>query len=137
MVTPGETADPVFAREQETENIDELPCERIKEPGALDRPGRQVHAEPESGGIDRERGEQQERRSIPVEKRDRRRNEKQNDIQGKNVEIAELMGEQNETDMRPDRIGEDGRRIVPVEEEGRIEKDRGRRKKRDGQLRND
>jgi hypothetical protein len=61
----------------------------------------------------------------------------QNDIQGKNVEIAELMGEQNETNLRFDRTVEDGGRIVPVEEEGRIEKDRGRREKRDGQLRDD
>ncbi len=47
------------------------------------------------------------------------------------------MGEQNETDMRLDGIVEDGGRIVPVEEEGRIEKDRGRREKRDGQLGDD
>ena len=60
-----------------------------------------------------------------------------NDIQRKNVEIAELMGEQYETDMRLDGIVEDSGRIVPAEAEGRIEKDRGRREKRDCQLRDD
>src|ERR1700730_16856762 len=74
-VTPRETANPVFAREQETENIDELPCERVKEPAPLDRQGRQVRAEHKSGGIGRERSEQQERRSMTVEKRDGRSDE--------------------------------------------------------------
>jgi hypothetical protein len=41
------------------------------------------------------------------------------------------MGEQNEPGMRLDGIVEHGGRIVPVEEHGRIENDRGRREKRD------
>ena len=43
-VTPRQPADPVRSGDQETEDINKLPAERIEEPGSLDRPGRQICA---------------------------------------------------------------------------------------------
>ena len=69
-----------------------------------------------------------------MEERDRRSDEKQNDVERQDVEIAKLVGEQNETDMRSHRIVEDGRGVMPIEQIGRVEKKRGRREKRDCHL---
>ena len=58
-VTVRESANPVWPREQEPEDIDKLPCEWVEEPCSLDRPGRQIHAEYEGKSINHKRYERQ------------------------------------------------------------------------------
>ena len=110
-----------------------LPGQRIEKPDALDRPSREVHAKRERIDINADRYQRQNRPCVPVRERDQRRDQHQDEIKWQNVEIAELMREQDEPDMRLDGIVEDGGGVVPVEQERRVEQNRGAGEKRDRQ----
>ena len=52
------------------------------------------------------------------------RHHHQHDIKGQNVEVAELMTEQDEADVRTDGVVEDRRRIVPLEKQRVLQQER-------------
>ena len=92
-----------------------------------------IHAERQRIDIDRERYGEQNPPCMAVRERDERRDQHQDEIKRQNVEIAELMREQDKSDVRLDGIVEDGGGIVPVEQERRVEQQRGSGEKRDRQ----
>ena len=123
----------ILAREREAENERELPGQRVEEPGARHRPGRQRQAEDQGADIERGGGRQQQAWHGAVDQREERRHQHQHHVERQDVEIAELMGEQGEPNMRRHRIVEHGGGVVPLEQQRIVELDRGQRQHGDRQ----
>ena len=102
-----------------------LPGHRIEEPSAFHGPCRQIDFSDQRRRPDKQRYRQKKERRDAMQQHDQRRKYHEQDVERQDIEIAELMCEADHTDDRRHRLLEEGLRIVPLQQERRIEPDGG------------
>ena len=110
------SADTLVLRQYEAEYEDELPGERVEEPLAVHRPSWHRNGYCERCAIEGGRKRQHPLRREAVKHGNARRHQHDHDVQWQDVEMAELVGDEDEADMGRHRIVEHSGRVVPLEQ---------------------